>query len=76
MLFGKLLNQRRLNAQRFAYVAQSAAWPVAGNGGGYGRAVMTVFFIDVLNDFFTPLVLKVHINIRWLAALAADETLK
>ena len=76
MLFGVLLNQFKLNAQRLAHITQGAAWAVAGDGGGNGGAVMAVGVVDVLNDFFTALVFKVDINIGRLAALAADEALK
>ena len=76
MLFGKLFYQFRCNAQCLTHVAQGTAGPVAGDGGGNGGAVMAVLFIDVLDDFFTPLVLKVHINVGRFAALPADETFK
>ena len=76
MLFGVLLNQRQLNAQRLAHITQGAARAVTGNRGGNGGAVMAVGVVDVLNDFFTALVFKVDINIGRLAALAADEALK
>ena len=76
MLFGKLLNQPGLNAQRLAHVTQGAARPVADHRGGNGGAVVAILFIDVLDDFFAPLVLEVHINVGRLAALAADKALK
>jgi hypothetical protein len=53
-----------------------AARAVADGHGGEGGALAPVFGIDVLDDFFAPLVFKVHINVGRLVALAADEALK
>ena len=33
-----------------------------------------VFFVDVLDDFFTTIVLDVEIDVRWLRAFDAQET--
>ena len=35
-----------------------------------------ILFIDMLNDFFAPLMLKVDINVGRLAALLTDKPLK
>ncbi len=76
MLASKTRNQIGRHAQGFADIAQRTARAVADDGGRNRGAIASVFGIDVLNDFFAPLVLKVHINVRWLIALTAHETLK
>ena len=76
VFFGHGGDQGFGDAQRASHVAQRTAWPVAGHDCRYGGTLAAVFGVDVLNYLFTPLVLKVHVNVRRLIALAADETLK
>ena len=76
MLFGQRVDQGFRNLQRAPYIAQRAARTVAGDHGGNRGALATIFGVDVLDDFFAPLVLKVHINIGRLVALARDKALK
>ena len=76
VLLGHGGDQCLRNFQRPPDITQGAARAVACDHGGDGSAVAAVLGIDVLNDLFAPLVLKVHIDIGWLAALLADEALK
>ena len=72
----KFLDQFRINPERLADITHRAARPVADDGRGNGSAVMAVFFVDVLDDFFTPLVFEIDVDVRWLFSFAADETLE
>ena len=76
IFFGELLNQFRLNTERLAHITNRAAGPVGGDGSCDGSVFVTVFGVNVLNDLFTPLMFKIHVNIRRLFAFTADETLK
>ena len=76
VFFGELLNHLRRNTKGFAHIPNRAAGPVGCNCSGNGCVLVAVFGVNVLNDFFTPLVLKIYVNIGRLFALAADETLK
>ena len=64
------------DAECASHIAQRTARPVAGHDCRNGGALTPVFGVDVLDHFFAPLVLKVHVNIRGLVALAADKALK
>ena len=37
---------------------------------------MAILFIDVLDDFFTPLMLEINVDVGRLAAFTADEALE
>ena len=63
-------------AKRLADFAHGAAGSVARDDGRQGRPRAAVGLVNPLNDFFTPLMLEIDINIRRLAALLADETLE
>ena len=69
MLFGKALNQHVGYAQRFTHIADGALGPVGDDGGGNCGPLAPVFLVDVLDDFFAPVVLKIHVNVRRLVAL-------
>ena len=75
-----LLRQRRdqclVNAQRSPDIPQRTARTVADHHRRQSGALPAVLGVDVLDHFFTPLVFKIHINVRRLTALAADEALK
>ena len=76
VLFGQGRDQRLVNTQSATHIAQRTARTVTGDHGREGRPLAPVFGVNVLNDFFTALVLKVHINIGRLIALPRDKTLK
>ena len=63
----------QIDAQGAAHVAQCAARPVADDHRGQRGAVAAVLLVDVLDDFFTPLVLEVDVDVGRLVALGADE---
>ena len=73
---GQLVDQYLVHAQRAAHVTQGAARPVTDHRGGEGGALAAVAGVDVLDDFLTPLVLKVDVDVGRLVARAADEALK
>ena len=76
VFFGQRTDECFVHLQRAAHVAQGAAGAVADDGGRQGGAVAAVFGVDVLNDFFAPLVLEVDIDVRRFVAFAADEALE
>ncbi len=76
MLFGKTIDQGIRHAQRLSDIADSAARTVGDHGGGNGGALATVLGVDVLDDFFAPVVLKVHVDVGRLVAGAADKALE
>ena len=65
-----------VQAQRLANIAQRAFRPVADHRGGQGGAFTAVFFVDVLNDFLAPLMLEIHVDVRWFVALPGNEALE
>src|SRR5699024_9187073 len=67
------VNQFSGHGQRLAAVAQGTAKPITYDDGGERSMLSAVFPIDVLNDFFASVVLKIDINIGWLVAFATDE---
>ena len=76
MLFGQSGHQSVRNLQCAPYIAQRAARPVACDHGGNGGALAAIFGVDVLDNFFAPLVLKVHIDIGRLVTFARYEAFK
>src|SRR5687768_17542239 len=76
VVFGDLIDALRIESERLADIAQHAARSITDDGGCECRAIAPVFVVDVLNDFFAPLMLEIDINIRRLVALAADEALE
>src|SRR5476649_87705 len=63
-------------AKDLADFADGAARPVADDGGGEGGAAAAVALIDVLDDFFAPLMLEIDIDVGGLAAFGAEKTLE
>ena len=63
-------------AQCLADFADRRARAVTNDGGGETSAVAAVFFIDVLDDLFTPLMLKIDIDVGRLVARGADKALE
>ena len=76
MLLGQRRDQRLVNAQRTANVAQRAARTVADHYRRQSGALPAILCVDVLDYFFAPLVFKVHVNIGRFTPFAADEALK
>ena len=76
VVFGDRVDGLLRQAQRLAHIAKGGARPVADDHAGEPRTAPAVLGVQVLNDFLAPLVLEVHINVRRLLALAADEALK
>src|ERR1700719_1609473 len=62
--------------QDLADLADRRARAVADYGGGETGAVAAVFFVDVLDHFFAPLVLEIDIDVGRLVARGADEALE
>ena len=71
--FGEMFNERQLQTQCLADITDRAARPIGDDRGGKRGAVSAVPFVEVLDDFFTPFVFEVDIDIRWLETLFGDE---
>ena len=77
VVFGKGIDQCWRHSQGLAHVADGAARAPAHDGSSQGSSVASILGVDVLDHFFTPLMLEVHINIWRLAApVNADEALQ
>src|SRR4029078_5098069 len=63
-------------ANSLATLADCRAAAIGNHGGGDARAPAPVFAVDVLNDFFAPLMLEIDIDIGRLAPLGRNETLE
>ncbi len=72
----KLVDLREIEPQRLAHVAQSAARSVADDGGRQRRTLPAILVINILNDFFAPLVLEIHVDVRRFVALLGNEALE
>ena len=72
----QLIDKAGIKPHRFADIAHRTARPVGDDRCGQRRAAAAVLFIDVLNHLLAPLMLEVHINIRWLIPLPRDESLE
>ena len=70
---GDAIDQGQVHAQCAPNVAQRAARPVADDDGGQRGAAPSVFLVDVLDDFFAPLVFEVDVDVRRFVAFLADE---
>jgi hypothetical protein len=69
------VHDRGIDAQRLSGLAR-AARPVRRDRGRQRRALATVLPVDVLHNLFAPLMLEVHVDVRRLTALLADEPLE
>ena len=76
MVLGEFVDQPRIDAHRLADIAQRAAGAIADHHGGDGGPLAAVLFVDVLDDFFTPLVLEIDVDVGRLVAFAAQEPLE
>ena len=77
MLPGEGVDEHLGQGERLAHVADRAARAVADDHGGNRCALAAVFFVDVLDDLFAPLVFEVHVDVgRLIAPLQADEALQ
>ena len=65
-----------LQAKRLTGVAQRAFRAVTDHRRRQRGALAAVFFIDVLDHLFAPLMLEINIDVRRLVALPGDETLE
>jgi MFS family permease len=74
--FGYAVDDLEVDAERFSGLAQCAARAIGRHCGSYRGTVATILFINVLDNLFAALVLEVDVNVRWLAALFADESLE
>ncbi|MDT4836987.1 hypothetical protein FQZ97_707070 [compost metagenome] len=76
VVLGELVDQPLVDADGLADVAQGAARAVADDHGGDGGALAAVLCVDVLDDFFAPLVLEVDVDVGRFLAMAAQEALE
>src|SRR5262249_4342369 len=73
---GKIGGDIFRQSEDLAGFANGAAGTVMDNGGSQRGAMMAVAPVNILDDFFTPLMLEVDVDIRRLLALLADEALE
>jgi len=64
MFFRDPINDDRIDAERLAGVADCRARTVGRDGGRERRACARVLPVDVLNDLFPALMLKVDVDIE------------
>ncbi len=76
LLFGEGIDQRLVEPQRLADIADGAFAAISHHHRRQRGAVMAVFVVDVLDHLLAPLVLEIDVDVRWLIAFAADETLE
>ncbi len=74
--FGQGIDPIERQTQRLAHIAHRGTRPVGNHLGRHPGAVAAVLVVDILNDFFAPLVLEIDIDIGGLVPLAADEPLE
>ncbi len=67
---------QRVESHRLRHVAQRAARPVADDRCSQRSPLAAVLGVDVLDDFFTPLVLEVDVDVRRFVALPGNEALE
>ena len=72
-VLGRAVDIIQRQPQGFAHIAQSAALAVTGHGGGQCRPVAAVLAVQVLDDFFSPFVFKINIDVGRFVALFGDE---
>ncbi len=63
-------------AERLRHFANSTASAIADQRRRQPSAIAAILLVNVLNDFFTPLVLEIDIDIRRLAAFFGNEAFK
>ncbi|MDR8761997.1 hypothetical protein FEP90_03694 [Burkholderia multivorans] len=73
---GDTIDDLRIDAERLPGFAQRTARPIRRYRRRDRCAVPPVLLIDVLHNLLAPLVLEIHVDVRWLAALFRDETLE
>src|SRR5688500_11605872 len=59
VVLGDLIDALRIESERLADIPQNAARAIADDGCSQCRPIAPVFVVDVLNDFFAPLMLEV-----------------
>ena len=60
-------------AEHLAHFADGTARAIMNDGCGQRGAARAIALIDILNDFLTPLMLEIHINVRRFAALGIEK---
>ena len=73
---GHLIDEVETEAEGFADIAHGGSAAIADDFSGHAGALAAIFFVDVLDDFFTPFVLEIDVDIRRLVAGGTDEALE
>ena len=76
VIFRESVDQSFVHTECLAYIADRHPGTVTHDHCSNSRPLATVFPVDVLDHFFTPLVLKIDVDVRRLVALDADEALE
>ncbi len=71
-----MVNHSGVETECFSHVSDGAAGAVGNYCCRYGGALAAVFFVNILNDFFSSLMFKIHINIWRLFAFFGNKALK
>ena len=74
--FREAVDLHRIEAERFADVADRALRAIGDHRGGDRRPVAAVLRIDVLDDLFASLMLEVDVDVGRLVPLAREEALE
>ena len=74
--FRQQVHEILAEAQRLADVAHRAARPVGDQRRRQRGAFAPVAAVDVLNHFFAPFVLEIHVDVRRFVALLGNEALE
>src|SRR5690606_34313340 len=74
--FSEMINQCWFHTQCLTYIADGATTAVGNHRRGKRGTLAAVFIVNVLDNFFTALVLEINIDIRWLIALFGNKALK
>ena len=75
-LLGQGVHPIQRKPQGLAHVAHGRARAIGDHLGGHARAVAAVFLVEILEDLLAALVLEIHVDVRGLVPLAADEPLE
>src|SRR5690606_38763596 len=74
--FGQALDDVGFHPERLADIPDGASGAISNDRGGDRCSFATVLVEDMLNDFLTPLMLEIDVDVGRLVALLADETLE
>ena len=69
-----MIHQLQIHAQCLAYIPDGTFGSIGCDSGSDGGAMTAILVVDVLDDFFSTFMFKVHIDVRWLISLFGNKT--